>query len=210
MLPRDRSFAAWLLAALLLTVGCATRVRVPPRLDLAEWPRIGIVQFASSSEPELAKLATHRFIEMLQAAQPRARVLELGPQGPLLSELGYSQLDWGAVRALGERYDVDAVFAGDFELGDPKPSLRIGHALTSIKARADLSGRLATKLLETGSGATLWSRSSTASANVARVGISAGGLPSLGARDPEEAHTALLHELVAELRYDFYPTWRKQ
>jgi hypothetical protein len=206
-----------LLGALVLSVGCAgnpqrppvqvSQVQVPPRLDLGEWGAIGIVEFDGGSDPKLAEQTTRRFVQMLQAAQPGARILELGDERRVLTKLGHDELDFEAVRALGERYRVDAVFTGLLELGEVKPQIRFGQALAALRARADVTAHLSAKLLETHAGALVWSRSSTAKANVARLGVPISGLPSFGAKDPTDTHAGLIQRLVAELRYDFYPTW---
>lgn len=192
-------------------LGCASpKVRVPPRVDLGEWPTIGIVDFAGPAEPELAALATGRFVEMLQQAQPGARIVELGPVKRLLAEVGMERLDFEAVRALGDRYRVDAVITGTLELSKVKPNLKLGEAFTSLNASANLNGQLAARLHEARSGAIAWSRSARATENVARLGLSGGALPTFRVGDPEDAATGLVSRLVSNLSGDFHPTWRKE
>lgn len=206
-----RSLLPVALAALLVAAGCATRVQVPPRVELASWGTIGIVQFAGGSDPELAELATREFQRMLHAAQPGARILELGAEKRLLGEVGHDELDFEAVQALGDRFGVDAVFTGTLELSELKPDVRLGQAFTSVRAAANVNGRLTTRLLEAVSGATVWSGSSTASANVARVGASTeGGLPSFRVTDPRDVQAGLVPTLVDRLHHDFHPTWTRQ
>lgn len=196
---------------LLAAGGCASKVLVPPRVDLAEWGTIGIVEFDSGSAPELANFATGQFVQMLHEAQPGARILELGSEQQLLAVIDRNELDFEAVRAMGERFRVDAIFTGSLELSSVKPRVRFDEALTSMRAAADVDGRLATRLLETRSGATVWSRSARAAANVARVGMPhRGGLPSFRVNDPDDVYAGLVPQLVARLRHDFYPTWQKQ
>ncbi len=212
MLRGLRDAALCLLCALSVALGCsrpAPRVLVPPRVDLAEWGRIGMLEFAGP-EPTLSRLATRQFMEMLQAAQPGVPILELGSAGRVLAELGRSQLDFEAIRAIGARYGVDAVFAGDLAVGPPKPSVRVGRALESLKARADVSGELAARLLETRSGATVWSGSSTGTASVASLGVAEGAFPSFGASDPSQVHAGLVARLVSDLGPDFYASWQAQ
>ena len=127
-----------LAAALLLALGCASSVQMPPRVDLGQWDLIGIVDFGGDDDPELASRATGQFVQMLQAAQPGARILELGPEKRILSEVGHEELDFEAMRALGERYEVDAVFTGGLELSNVKPDVRFGESLTSVRAAANV------------------------------------------------------------------------
>lgn len=199
------------LALLVTALGCATRTQLPPRVDLGEWDLIGIVQFSGGDDAELAGLATGQFVQMLQAAQPGARILELGPEQQVLSELGHEKLDFEAMRAMRKRYDVDAVITGGLELSSVEPDLRFGDSLRSVRAAANVNGQLATKLLETRSGATVWSRTTQATANVARLGVpSDGETPSFQIGRPGDAYAELVPQLVANLRHDFYPTWRKR
>lgn len=213
----SRLMRACLLVALLSSIGCATRehapevrvprVQVPPRLDLADWTTIGIVDFDCGSNPKLADQATRQFVQMIQAAQPGARILELGDQRRVLAGVGHSELNFEAARALGERYRLDAVFMGALTLDEAKPQVMFGQGFASMRARIDVTGQLLAKLLETNSGALVWSRSSSGKANVASLGLPAAGLPSFGAKDPADARAGLVQSLVGELRYDFYSTW---
>jgi hypothetical protein len=196
----------------LASLACAAKetrpqIEVPPRLDLAEWRTIGIVNFDGSIDEKLAGQATRRFIEMLQAAQPGVRIIELGEAGAVLAEVGHDALGFEAARAMGDRYGVSAVFTGLFEMEEARPRIKFGDVLSTIGARVDVTGELAARLTETHSGALVWSRSSTGLVNVANLGLS-GGVPTFGAQAPDEAEGGLVEHLVTELRYDFYPTWR--
>jgi len=105
-----------ILIAGLLAFGCAKRtlVQVPARVDLHELGTIGIVEFASGSEGKLAAFSTQRFIEALQESQPGVHVLELGK----IPELPGGSVDHAAIRAIGEKYDVDAALTARlFETG---------------------------------------------------------------------------------------------
>jgi hypothetical protein len=185
-------------------------VQLPPRVDLAEWDTIGIVGFGGDAEAELSTLATREFVQMLHAAQPGVRILELGSEVRVLAEMGHAELDHAAVRAIGDHYEVDAVFAGDLELGAVEPIVRLGKTFSSLRARADVTGQLATRLLETRSGATVWSRSSRATGSVARLGVEEGGMPTFGARDPSDVQAGLVGQLVQELGDDFHPSWQER
>ena len=211
MIRGIRPLGACGLGALLVSLGCATApVEVQPRVDLAEWVTIGIVGFDGGSEAELSSLATREFVQMLQNAQPGVRILELGSEQRVLSELGHEELDLGAVRAIGERFEIDAVFAGDLEFGPVEPIVRLGKTFSSLRARADVTGQLATRLFETDSGATVWSRSSTATGSLARLAIRESAMPTFGARDPSDVHASLVSELVERLSSDFRPSWQKR
>ena len=187
----------------------SARVRIPPRVDLGEWPTIGIVTFEGAEESALASEATRAFIEMVHDAQPAARIVELGHPDIVLAELGHRRLDFQAARAMGERYGVDAVFLGLLELSSARPRVDAGEqrSVLDLRARVDLAGELAAKLLETGSGALVWSRSASGEANVANLGLR-DGRPTFGAQTPAEASNGLVEQLVSELRHDFHPSWQ--
>jgi hypothetical protein len=195
---------------LLALAGCAKKVLVDPRVDLAGWGTIGIVEFSGGADPELGVQATHEFMEALQRAQPGVRILELGSEARVLHEVDSVGLDFEAARALGERYEIDALIIGRLEIERVKPSIRFGQSFASMEARADLHGELAARLIETDSGATVWTRSTTATANVAHVGVPTQGLPTFSAKDPSDASTGLVRQLVVNASHDFRPRWVKQ
>jgi len=145
----------------LLLVACARTVTValPPQVELAPYPTIGVIEFAA--EPgELGAAATQKFIGNLHAAQPGLRFLELGRRRELLREVGGADLDYRAIRAIGEKYRVAAVMTGTVELSEVRPDLTVAANLASISAKAKVDGRMSAKLWETTSGATAWSNSS--------------------------------------------------
>ena len=74
-MPRSVRLVPCLLGVLVAMLGCAgPKVEVPPRVDLAEWRTIGIVDFRGGSDPELPELATRQFVQMIQSAQPGVRI----------------------------------------------------------------------------------------------------------------------------------------
>jgi len=210
MKGNHRSLCAAAICAGLSLAACPSKVLVPPRLDLGPWPRLGIIEFHHGPDPALGRLATREFIQMVQAAQPGSRILELGTEDHVLSQVRHTELNFDALKAIGDRFEIDAIFVGDLDLTGARPSLRVGNAMTSMKARADVTGVLTGRLLETRSGATVWSRSSKVSANVARVKIAKDQLPSFGVTDPRRVSAGLVPQLVYHLRHDFYASWQKQ
>ena len=208
-----RAAAACWIALSLASLGCAAKnqVLVPPRVDLAAYGAIGIIEFAARPDADHGDPATRQFVQMLQEAQPGAPILELGARDAVLAKVGQSELDFEAVRAIGEHYRVDAVFSGDLEMSRLKPNIRFGRSFTSMKASANINGELAVRLMETRAGATVWSRTATSTANVARVGVPAGGgVPTFGATAPEDVERGLVGSLVSDLAYDFRSHWVTQ
>ena len=76
-----------ILALLALFLGACAQptvlVTVPPRLDLARYPMLGIVDFVAAPERALGERAARQLVEQVQTAQPGTRFIELGPGSAL-------------------------------------------------------------------------------------------------------------------------------
>jgi hypothetical protein len=206
-----RTSAAVFALATLLSQGCAHRatVEVPPRVDLREFETIGIIEFESTSKGNLAKFATQRFIESLQEAQPGVRVLELGRASELEGIDHKDPVDYRAVKKIGEKYHVDAVVFGDLVVSEVRPRIDVLHAITTMNVAADVDAGLTARVLEAEHGATVWTRSTSATRTVAEVGMS-GKQVSFDAEHPEQAYSDLVNALVGEITYDFRPSYVRQ
>ena len=193
--------------AVLLMVGCTTteRVRVDPRVNLADYQTIGIVEFSGNSKDNLEVAVTQKFMQYVQSAQPSVRFLELGSERELLREVRRNKLDAKSVKAIGKSYQLDALFTGYMTFSEVKPSFNLSTNLKSMKAKAYIEGVLNTRLWETGTGATRWTKSTTSQQNVAKVNLSDGGPISLGVNDPNEKYAELIRGLVKTNTKDFFP-----
>ena len=190
--------------------GCGgTRTLMPPRVDLQAFRKIGLVEFSSNPKGQLQTLASQDFIETVQASQPGVPVLELGGEDLVLRAIGRDKVDSEAIRAIGKRFDVDAVIIGNLEVTDVKPRLDVKQVFTSLGVQADVEAALTTKLMEVGSGATVWTRSARSKETVANVGFNQGDV-YFGAKDPESAYGSLIQDLVHHVTQDFRPYWVKQ
>jgi hypothetical protein len=199
------------LVAGLLAIGCAKHVfvQVPPRVDLHALGTIGIVEFASSSKGKLPAFATQRFIEAVQESQPGVRVLELGRMTDLAGANGSGSVDHAALQAIGEKYGVDALIVGDLLVEDVRPNVDVYNMLTSMSVSADVDAALTARLLETGRGATVWTRATRATRTVAQVGVG-GGQVRFDARDPQHAYGELVDALVNDITHDFRVSYVRQ
>ena len=197
------------LLALTACSGGKQKVLMPPRVDLSGYGAIGIVEFSSNSKGNLATFSTQKFLQYVQAAQPGVPALELGSERELLRKLGVEELNFMAIRKLGEEFGVDAVFVGHLEVTSVKPKVNIGRMLTSMSIEANVSAELTTRLFATKSGATAWTRSSRGTAPVAAVSLSGNGRPtSFESDDPERAYGKLVGSLVGYLTKDFRSYYR--
>ena len=197
--------------ALLAATACSEKVLMPPRVDLSGYGTIGIVEFSSNSKGNLDTYATQKFLQTVQAAQPGVRALELGSEGQLLRKVDADELDFMAIRKLGEQFGIDALFVGHLEVTSVKPKVNIGRMLTSMSLEANVSADLTTRLFETRSGATVWTRSARGSAPVAAVSLAGNGLPtSFESDDPEKAYGKLVNALVGKVGADFWSYYQKK
>ena len=76
----------------LLAAGCSSkRVLMPPRMDLTEYHRVGLVTFTvENAKGSLHELATERFLADVLDGQPGIEVIELGDADEVLAEIGES------------------------------------------------------------------------------------------------------------------------
>ena len=213
---RSKLHVAWLALFLGMTgvwaSGCAhqppaPRVWIPPRMDLSRLGTLAIVDFASPGHEPLGTETTREFLATLQSAQPGTPVLELGGEERVLSQLGRSELDPDTLRALGEKHHVDAVIVGSLESGRVSPKLALDPGAAWGSASADLEGVLHVKILDTRSGATVWSTASRAKAQLAGVSLTDRGLSSIGGSAPDDARQQLATRLVRNATADFWGHW---
>ena len=195
--------------ALVLSVvtlwGCSHSVvvPVPPRMELQSFGTLGIVEFTSNSDPAINTQTTREFQAHIHSAQPGTRIVELGTREELLAAVGGRQLDAVALRKIGEKYRVDAIFIGNIAYSEPKTDVRITDS-TKLEGgvRVEIRGDISGKLVETRSGANVWSSSAWARRPMGNLSISAeqGVSGSMRRSDPREE---MVPTLVYHLTQDF-------
>ena len=203
------AFAGILAIVASVFTGCSHRekVTIPPRMDLRSYESVGLINFSSDARGDLGQNATQRYIQTLQAAQPGVRILELGQKTQVLKKVKQSRLDPEAVRAIGRAYRVDVLLFGQLTVSEPKPNFRLSSTWESMQASADIDATLLTKIWETDSGVTLWTRSSKRTENVAGLQANTDGNITIGATDPEDAYSRLVPNLVYDNTRDFRATY---
>ena len=197
-----------ILAAMLSGVcaaACGPKVLVPPRLDLAPYHRIGLVTFTmENAKGDLNLFATESFADEVFASQRGIELLELGQMEEILAETGRDRFDPRAAMALGDEYEIPAVFVGHLKVSDVRPRASISR-FPSVEAV--VSVEMTVRLLSTESGATLWSNSARATESVGGIALTAGDV-IFSAEDPNAAYGRLVEVLIEELTQDFRPTRR--
>jgi hypothetical protein len=206
-----RTHPAVLAIAGLLSFACAKHnvIEVPPRVDLQEFTTIGIIQFESSSRGNLSEFATRRFIEAMQESQPGVRVLELGRASGIEGLDDSGRIDHRAVKKIGDTYGVDALLVGDLLVKDVRPRVDVMKTITTMSVSADVDAGLTARLLETGQGATVWTRSTSATRTVGHIGLS-GKTVQFDAQHPDQAYGELVNALVYDITYDFRPSYVRE
>jgi len=214
MLVHPRLGVAFLGLALAgaLVVGCSKsvpreKVWFPPRVDLARWGTLGMIEFSAFEAPSLGPLASREFLAALQSAQPGTPVIELGDERRVLAERGADALGPDAIRAIGERHRVDALVVGRLAAQPSVPSLAFDSSAFWASASAELEGTLDARIFDTRTGATVWSTAARASEPLARVDISSNGVSGLGASSAQDANLRLVRSLVARATADFWGRW---
>lgn len=193
-----------LLLSLATLWGCAARPfagTMAPRVDLEGYATLGVVEFASNGNSGINARTTREFGSHIQSAQPRARLVDLGSREALLAAVGSEQLDAKALRKIGQKYGVDAIFVGELNYSEPKTDAAVGDgASQSGELRADI----AYTLLETRSGDSVWSNSASAQRALGRMKALAshdsGGTVRTAANLREEMVPGLVYRLTADFR----------
>ena len=185
------------------------RVLVPPRLDLKQYGRVGLVLFTvERAKGELNALATRRFSEDILAAQPGVEVLELGSADSVRQRVGETEYGAATAQALGATRDVPVVFIGHLKVSNVTPSGGM-HGLEPPHVEATVSAELTVALLATRSGGTLWRSSGTASRKIGGLAI-VGGEPFFSAKNPNKAYVGLVNDLADYVTRDLWSTWQQR
>jgi hypothetical protein len=194
---------------MVMLLACAhkEKVLIPPKVDLKTYPSIGVIEFSTNAEDTLKPYVTQNFIEHIQSAQPGTRVLELGDADHLLRILGHSQLNANTIQSIGKKYKVEAVIVGHLQISQIKPKINVTTSFKSLNAKAYIEAALKTRILETGSGATCWTRASSGSTQVAGINLTEGGPFSVGVSNPREKYGKLVPNLVYANTMDFRPRY---
>jgi hypothetical protein len=207
--------AAGLVGVLLLAMACGggrpvpQQVLVPPRLDLKQYGRVGLVVFTiEKAKGDLDQFATRRFSEDLLAAQPGVEVLELGSADSVRQRVGERDMGAMTAQAVGAARRAPVVFIGHLKISNVTPSGGL-RSLSLPHLEATVSAELTVALYGTETGGTLWRSSGVASRKIGGLAI-VGGEPYFSAKDPNKAYLGMVNDLVDYVTRDLRPTWVTQ
>ena len=195
-----------LLACLFIaTAGCAARyrtVRVAPRIDLTEHQIIAVVEFDSSSAGELGPLATRRFTDLARRDQGLVRMMDV--------DFDTEQRNHTVFKELGQRHGVRTILIGAIEVSDIRHNLSISKTLRSGSLTANVDATLTVDLIESVTGASIWSASARTTRTVGHISVFNGKNFTFDAEDPEQAYGDLIDALVTQVTSDFRATWVRE
>jgi hypothetical protein len=193
---------------IVISVGCASgtrtvRVAVPPRVDLRAYQTVGLVNFSSNAKGQLDRLSTDKFLQAVQSAQPGTRVVELGAEAQLLASVKRNSFDAAALRAIREAHGVDVLVIGRLDVKKAKQDVQLSTVFKQIAVSSDVDANLTARLIETASGATMWTNAAQCRTNLGHANFNNRGEGTFGASDPEAAYGAMVDGLVVRITDDF-------
>jgi hypothetical protein len=198
-------YAGFTLLSLAVLWGCSSTelVSVPPRMDLKSYGTLGIVEFASNSDSTINTYATRQFQSHVQSAQPGTPFLELGSREAVLAAVGANQFDVDTLKKIGDKYGVAAVFLGDITYSE-KTDVKVTD-ITKLDGgvRTEVRGDISSRLLETRTGASVWSSSAWAKRQVGRLSVSEQGVS--GGMSNSNPREEMVPALIKHLTQDFRP-----
>ncbi len=194
------------LGVLLLTASCAgaryETVTYPPRIDLTKHELIGVLEFSSPDEKELASMVTARFVESARSDQGLVRMVTLSSER--------TKPDTARLRELAHEHGLQTIVLGDLRISKVRPSVSISDALSSANVSGAIEGTLDVQIIEPATGASLWSASARSRETVGNVSVQVFKAVGFDAVSPDSAYAALVDTLVAQVTRDMRSSWERR
>jgi len=184
------------------------RVYVPPEIDLKDFEPLGIMVFQCNKEGKLDKVVTQKFIEAITEDQKMIQIIEMGTQKEVLKKAGTVKLGPEAMKAIGEKYGVKTIIAGDLDISDIHPRVSILPGVSLIDISADVEAELVARMYNAENGATLWTGSGHDERTIGGISFIKGGHFAFDADDPEAAYGEMAYDLVWHATDDFRGWWK--
>ena len=191
---------------ILLWVGCAPKA--PPKVDLKPYKRIGLLDFTiENASGNIDEVIPPVFLSIIEKSQSRTRLRRLGAQDILLKKIDKQELDSEAVKTIGQRNDMGALFVGVLAISNVEPMVELSGISSSVKVWARMDFSLTARLVSTSTGETIWTNTvSKWRQNVPSINVRQRKHPRFEARKPEDAYGELIYDMVYELTRDFRKT----
>ncbi|HHS50304.1 MAG TPA: hypothetical protein ENN07_04235 [candidate division Zixibacteria bacterium] len=194
---------------MMILAGCAPKVMVPPKVDLINYEVVGLVELESNSRGDFSPYVTQRFLEAISEDQPGVMIVELGKANDLLAELGMNTLGPEALKALGEKFNLNTIFTGNLDFAEPSTKITGFPTVSSMGVQVKVSTVLTVRLRDVHTGATLWTASARDEREIAGVGWNAGFF-HFDAEDPDRAYGKMAEKLVRDVSKDYRVTYVRQ
>ena len=194
-----------ILTGFVMLYGCShtEKVLLLPKIELKAYRNIGVIEFSTNAENDLRQYVTQNFIQNVQSAQPGTRILELGREKQVLKSVHRRELDLKTIKSIGDEYNVDALILGHLQVSEIKPNVKIFSVPQAVRAKVYVEAALQTRILETDTGATLWTKANSGKVSVAKLNLAMEGPFDISASDPKEKYGKLVPELVYANTSDF-------
>lgn len=203
---KQRVSALLILTSALSLAGCAaTRyetITYPPRVDLKQHEMIGVVEFSSPDQKELASMVTARFMEAARSEQGMVRMVSLHVDGP--------RPDAARLRELAHEHGLQTIVLGDLRVSKVKPTVSVSDSLSSANVSGAIEATLAVEILEPSTGASLWSASGRTRETIGAVSVQGVKNVSFGGVRPDAAYAEMVDNLVAQVTRDMHSTWERR
>lgn len=193
----------------ILVLGCGPKVLIPPKIDLTKYDPIGLITFKSNAKGKLSDFITLKFLDEISRSQQGIKIIELGNEDKILKSLDRQTLDPTVIQMLGNKYNLKAVITGDLNVSDIKPKVSITSIITSMRVKAEVQATLIVRLIETKSGATIWSNLAEDKRSVASVSIFSKNDIAFDAQNPDDAYGELADSLIKAVTEDLKPRKRR-
>ena len=189
--------------------GCGPKALIPPEVDLTKYGDIGLITFKTDAKGNLGEFVTQKFMEEISQSQKGIRIVELGKEDKVLKSIDRDTIGPKAIQIIGEKYNMEAVIMGDLHVSKIKPKVSVSSIITAVSVKADVQASLVVRLIETKSGATIWTNSAEDKKTVASVNIFSKNDMSFDAKDPQEAYGDLAKTLVEDVTLDLKPRMKR-
>ncbi|HIE27802.1 TPA: hypothetical protein EYP66_10985 [Candidatus Poribacteria bacterium] len=186
------------ISGLIFFGGCMARI--PPKVDLKPYNQIGVISFnLENARGNIGHLVTSKFIMAINKSQRKANLIKIGSFKQVRKRIGKSELD---VKAVGDRYEVDAVFTGTLSLSDVEAHIEESGLFRNLKVLANANLTIAAQLISTATGEVLWTNSITEKRKLSQIRMR-GGIPEFAANDPNRVYGLIIEDLLDKLTADF-------